>query len=133
LDGKSEYWSTPHELFARAFETWVFDRLQSREQSSDYLVRGNRRDQGSTDPDFPYPAGVERQAINQAFTQLIEAIQTRETEEGVQLYRQGAEESEPQAGRLAAGLLREALQASPELAGVEVVQDFDDLPLSTRI
>lgn len=135
LDGAgSSYWATPHEMFARAFEGWVFDQLQSRKQSSGYLVKGSRRDKGETDPDFPYPAGVERQAINKAFTTLMEAIDTRETEEGVQLYRQDAEQPEAaQDGvQVSADQLREALKASPELAGVEVVQDFEDLPLSTR-
>lgn len=56
-------------------------------------------------------------------------IETRETDSGVSLYRLDGGES----GQLQADAVTQALAASPELAGVKVVQSFDDLPLSARI
>lgn len=76
LDGgrKDSYWSTPHEMFARAFESWVFDRLDEKEVRSDFLVRKNK-DPASVSVEassFPYPLGDERKAINDVFDSLVD-------------------------------------------------------------
>ncbi|WP_139231006.1 LPD38 domain-containing protein [Geopseudomonas sagittaria] len=83
LDGKGKaYWSTPHEMFARSFEAFVLDRLMERGAQNDYLVSPVKRDQGVTDPDYPYPAGLERAAINRAFQTLVDAVEIREGVDG---------------------------------------------------
>lgn len=87
LSGKSEngYWTRPTEMFARAFESFVFDQLEA----SDYLVHGVEADRYADSARYkgnPYPTGAEREAINRAFGELIRALQTRETEKGLQLY-----------------------------------------------
>lgn len=128
LDGKGKpYWSTPHEMFARSFEAFVLDRLMERGAQNDYLVSPVKRDQGTTDPGYPYPAGLERAAINRAFDTLIGAIETRETEAGVGLYRLG------DGAGVSAAEVAAALAASPELSGIQVVQSFEELPLAARI
>lgn len=127
LDGKGKaYWSTPHEMFARSFEAFVLDRLMERGAQNDYLVSPVKRDQGATDPDYPYPAGLERAAINRGFDTLIGAIETRDTEAGVGLYRLG------DGAGVSADEVAGALAAAPELAGIQVVQSFEDLPLAVR-
>ncbi|MCM2317790.1 MAG: hypothetical protein NDI93_00490 [Pseudomonas sp.] len=128
LDGKGKpYWSTPHEMFARSFEAFVLDRLMDRGAQNDYLVSPVKRDQGVTDPGYPYPAGLERAAINRAFDTLIGAIETRETAAGIGLYRLG------DGAGVSAAEVAAALAASPELSGIQVVQSFEELPLAARI
>ncbi|MGQ5525751.1 LPD1 domain-containing protein, partial [Chitinimonas sp. PSY-7] len=75
-----------HEMFARAFETWVMDKLANNEASNHYLVSNNKRDKGDTDPDYPYPAGEERKVFNQAFERLISELKVQESEGGPLLY-----------------------------------------------
>lgn len=132
----TDYWTTPHEMAARAFQGYVEDMIAERGGKSPFLNYGPEN-VGIPTPwgwKRPFPAGEERKAINQAFNKLVDAIETRETEEGVQLYRQGSDQPAAEAGSapVSAEQLRETLKNSPELAGVEVVQDFEDLPLSTR-
>lgn len=62
LDAKErgEYWRRDHELFARAFEAWIEDELVERGMTNSYLVSGTRCE-------GPYPQGLERITINDAF------------------------------------------------------------------
>ena len=79
LSGKSGvdgYWARPNELFARAFESYVFDKIAAEGHSSQYLVQGVEPDRfrmGNYRGN-PYPAGEEREAINKAFDKLFAAI-----------------------------------------------------------
>jgi len=86
LSGKSEkgYWLRPTEMFARAFESWVFDKVTAMGARSDYLVHGveETRFAGGGYKGNPYPTGEERARINAAFDKLASTIQTRETEGG---------------------------------------------------
>lgn len=83
LDGNKPgkgYWATPVEMFARAFQSYVIDRLGEQAARNDYLSRPQK-------PNSPrYPAGEERRAINQTFDRLVQAILTRETDRGVAMY-----------------------------------------------
>jgi hypothetical protein len=78
LSGPSgEYWHRPAELFARAFESWVFDRLAEKGISSPYLVHGveEGRYAGPEYRGNPYPTGRERRVINDKFDALAQALQ----------------------------------------------------------
>ena len=90
LSGKSEngYWTRPTEMFARAFESWVFDRVTAMGARSDYLVHGVEEDRfaGGAYKGNPYPTGEERARINAAFDKLAQTIQTKETDKGVALF-----------------------------------------------
>jgi hypothetical protein len=68
-----KYWSEPEELFARAFESYVLDRLNGR---SDYLVHSVKGDTFSNEQykGNPYPAGAERNTINEAFDGFVESL-----------------------------------------------------------
>lgn len=78
LDSKRSkaYWSTDVELFARAFECWVFDTLAKRGVRSDYLVHGveENRFAEAKYRGNPYPAGEERIAINQQMDILMDSV-----------------------------------------------------------
>lgn len=93
LSGKSgDYWKRPTEMFARAFESYVFDKLGRK---SDYLVHGVEPDRYSKEKGYkgnPYPA-EDRPAINLAFDGLFETMQSKETDKGIALYdeREGAD------------------------------------------
>lgn len=77
-----DYWSRPHELFARAFESYVQDKLEDSGRKNTYLVAGTKNKyalvkKGGTDLE-PYPHGAERRQINAAFDKLFEAINTHQ-------------------------------------------------------
>ena len=83
---KGPYWARAHELFARAFESFMLDKLAGQGRRSDYLVHPANQAREETDPDYPYPAGAERTNINAAFEKLVAAVAHKATEEGVALY-----------------------------------------------
>ncbi|HNR90679.1 MAG TPA: hypothetical protein PKM65_20250 [Spirochaetota bacterium] len=83
-----EYWKRPWEMFARAFESYVYDKLAEKGVRNTYLVSGVskeeaarwgkeaqliEKDGGQTSP---YPIGEERKKINEAFDRLIGAIKS---------------------------------------------------------
>jgi len=80
LDGgvEGKYWSSTEEMAARAFQSWLEDRLASEDRRNDYLsVYADNK--YHTDPDSdkgwkPYPDGDERTRINQAFDRMFAAI-----------------------------------------------------------
>lgn len=86
LDGgrKAAYWSRPDELFARAFEAYVFDKLAADGHRSDYLVQGveDARYDGPMWTGNPYPSGDERAVIVNNFDVLFKNITTREGARG---------------------------------------------------
>lgn len=85
---QKDYWATPHEMIARAFESYVYDRLKEVDARNDFLAYEKHNDL----PAYrmfgvkPYPEGAERTAMNAAFGDLFDAIQTRETDRGVEMY-----------------------------------------------
>jgi len=62
---KKPYFSEPEEMFARAFESFVFDEIAAKGQRSDYLVHGVEQTRfASGYAGNPYPVGDERQGFN---------------------------------------------------------------------
>jgi hypothetical protein len=83
--GKGDnYWQRKHELFARAFESFVEDELNNTGNQSDYLVHSTHES-----PMSPwgaiYPQGKDRVAINNAFKKWKESLKTK-GEGGKMLY-----------------------------------------------
>lgn len=71
-DGSGKpYWSTSEELFARAFESYVHDKLAGQGRANTYLT--DQRGAGS--PGW-YPQGEERKRINKAMDQLVAHLRT---------------------------------------------------------
>jgi hypothetical protein len=83
--GKGDnYWQRKHELFARAFESFVEDELNNTGNKSDYLVHSTK--ESPTSPwGAIYPQGKDRVAINKAFKKWKESLKTK-GEGGKMLY-----------------------------------------------
>ena len=84
LDGgvAGKYWSRPHEMAARAFQSYLEDTLASQARKNDYLSVFASNEY-HIDPLLgiqwkPYPEGEERTRLNAAFAQLFEAIRTEQ-------------------------------------------------------
>jgi hypothetical protein len=77
--GGKKYWSTSLEMFARAFDAYVSDRLEEGAISNTYLSHAGRT--GDT-----VPGGDERLEINKAIDDLVSILKTKETDKGVTLY-----------------------------------------------
>lgn len=83
-----DYWTTPHEMAARAFQGYVEDKIAAQGARSPFLNYAPEN-VGILTPwgaKRPYPYGQERKAINEAFDQFVSVLQTRETDKGVMLY-----------------------------------------------
>jgi hypothetical protein len=84
IDGerKSPYWGQPREMAARAFQAWVEDRLSGSGRRNDYLS-AKADNKHYIDPIFgpikPFPEGEERERINRAFDELVEAMRAHGT------------------------------------------------------
>ncbi|HEY1034024.1 MAG TPA: PLxRFG domain-containing protein [Pseudoxanthomonas sp.] len=109
--GGKAYWSSKLEMFARAFQSYVLDRLAAKGQRSDYLtyqqmseeahkaLNSMLSDLGQPAQGDRFPRQAERARINDAFDLLLGEIQTRESDGGkVALFsRRGWDESFPDA------------------------------------
>jgi Large polyvalent protein-associated domain 1 len=74
---RGAYWAQPIELFARAFESWVEDRLADKGQRSSYLVDGTRYPY--EDPGAYLPAAdPHRGRINAAMDRFIGVLRARD-------------------------------------------------------
>ena len=75
---RNKYWSRMHEMFARAFQSYLEDKLAEQQRRNDYLsVYADNK--YHFDPLLgiqwnPYPEGEERERINAAFDRLFDAI-----------------------------------------------------------
>jgi hypothetical protein len=83
-----EYWGRPAELFARAFESFIMDKLQAQGMKNTYLVSGVAKEHAESygkilqvlEPiggkTSVYPIGSEREKINAAMEKLVSALKT---------------------------------------------------------
>jgi hypothetical protein len=74
---KKDYYSLPEEMFARAFEAYVHDKLETRQQKSEYLGARAHNKHYEAFGMKPFPEGDERTAINAAFDRLFETLKHR--------------------------------------------------------
>ena len=78
-----KYWSQTDELAARAFQSWIEDRLTEQDRQNDYLsVYADNKYHVDPLTGFewkPYPEGDERAQINAAFDGLFAAIREAKT------------------------------------------------------
>lgn len=66
----SDYWSRAWELFARAFETYIYDKLNNLGRANNYLVSGAYFDR----PEGVYPQEEERSDLFILFDHLMKTI-----------------------------------------------------------
>jgi hypothetical protein len=145
LDGKKSkpYWTTPHELFARAFEMYVADKISNADGRNDYLVASwklaeeintgvQALDEVLNEAKKRYPQGAEREAINAAFDVLFNEIKTKETENGIALFsRAGA--SGGMGVSNAQEIIDEISKKYPALPPVIVVADSSEMPADKKV
>lgn len=91
----SKYWNDPTELGARAFSVWVENELSKQNTSNDYLANNPRYAKAEVtdaqDKYMPYPFDTDADWMDEAFGNLFEVMQERETEDGnVALYQRGS-------------------------------------------
>jgi hypothetical protein len=84
----SSYWSTNHEMSARAFESFLDDQIKEAGYKNDYLVHSvsNGIYQMLYDAK-PYPEKEERAKINEAFKNLFKVIETKEEGDNVVMFQ----------------------------------------------
>ena len=101
------YWSTDVEMAARAFESYVIEKLQDQQGANDYLANIVSEDywkasealgmQGSDS--YPYPEAAEIPEVRAAYDNLFEVIETQETDDGNILMFSLERKSDPTAAR----------------------------------
>lgn len=78
LDSKKskKYYTEPHEMLARAFECFVYDKLEESGRPCDYLVHSVKGDLFRNDKytGNPYPSGEERATINGKMAEFASRI-----------------------------------------------------------
>lgn len=78
LDGasKTPYWSSRIELFARAFESYIWDKLAAQNKVAPALSLFSNPDRVLPFKNMPsaFPEGKEREAINQCLDELMNAV-----------------------------------------------------------
>ena len=70
LNMSSPYWKKPCELFARAFETYIYDKLAKAGRSNNYLVHGAYFDRIES----VYPIGEERNDLFVLYDNLMKVV-----------------------------------------------------------
>ena len=66
----SGYWTREWELFARAWETYIYDKLEKAGRANNYLVSGDYFDR----PERVYPQGDERSDLFELYERFVETI-----------------------------------------------------------
>lgn len=89
-----DYWSTRIEMSARSFEAYIVYKANQKGEVNDYLANIVGQDAWGAlveeeDSSYPYPTKQEMQEhIAPAFDALFDLLETRETEQGVELFQQ---------------------------------------------
>ncbi len=90
-DDKRDYWATNHEMFARAFEAYVLDKLASKEARNDYLVAASTAEGAVAERTLKvYPIGADRKAINDGFDALFGTVKHKQEDGKTLLYSRNA-------------------------------------------
>ena len=93
----TDYWTTPHEMAARAFQGYVEDQIAEQGNASRFLNYAPEN-QGIPTPwgiRFPFPRGKERKAINALFDEFIGTLRTEKTDKGTLLFSLSDEDRKP--------------------------------------
>lgn len=108
----TDYWTTPHELAARAFQGYVQDRLAERGGRSPFLNYAPE-DAAILTPwgwKRPYPAGRERVEINAAFDRMLGVLEARTGDDGNVVLSRAAEAQQARAESAGAAEIRRAVE-----------------------
>lgn len=69
-----KYWSSVEEMAARAFQSYLEDRMQGMGRRNDYLSAGADNGKYASSGAKPFPEGEERERINAALDGVFEAL-----------------------------------------------------------
>ncbi|TLP68252.1 hypothetical protein FEA48_30840 [Pseudomonas nitroreducens] len=133
-----DYWSTPEEMSARAFESYVIAKLADQDIRSDYLANIAPERVYNRETTYPYPTAAEIPAVRAAYDNLFQVIETKQDEAGnVALYSRGSYRAGgPVLKGVQASQLQRALQDRiagwRNAPGVQVVQAIEELPPRLR-
>lgn len=81
------YWTTDREMSARAFESYIINKLGAAGVSNDYLANVLSEGAFSREGSFPYPTAGEIDAVRAGFDGFFSAIQHREENGNTVLFR----------------------------------------------
>ncbi|NDC58248.1 MAG: hypothetical protein EBZ50_05370, partial [Alphaproteobacteria bacterium] len=78
---RGQYWSQSLEMAARAFQSYVEDKLAAQGRRNDYLSKfaDNATYRAAGSAFMPHPEGAERERINAAFDALFDVLRKRGT------------------------------------------------------
>lgn len=84
----TDYWTTPHEMIARAFQGYIEDKVADQGNVSRFLNYGPEGAAILTPwgLGYPFPKGKERIRINESIDDFITSLKTKEEGSGVVLY-----------------------------------------------
>jgi GGDEF domain-containing protein len=120
--GLGDYWRRPTEMFARAFEAFVQDKIAAEGNQSDYLVHG-ALGRG-------YPA-EDRPAVNAAIQKLVDTLRTRSEDGKEVLFRRStapAKHLTVTGVRAVVHRILEGFSVKPDVVVVDTLHDLDDHP-----
>ncbi|BDQ35937.1 hypothetical protein SYK_02970 [Pseudodesulfovibrio nedwellii] len=130
----SDYWTTNHEMAARAFSAFVEDKIAQEGNESYFLSYGSDNVFYQLNEIRPFPEGKEREAMNKAFKELFESLETKETSKGIALFSRA---DKPRRGMkkamLQGGAVRKLQRQAENALPLEVVQSENDLPAFIRV
>ena len=135
--GEDGYWSRIIERGARAFENYVIHKMQQEGYQNDYLANVRSIEEFARNPErFPYLLPEEVAPVAEAFDNLFSTIETRETDQGVALFRSA---SDPNTGAEGVVSVADAnatiegfVETYPGAPEMEVFASFADLPLEIQ-
>ena len=125
---KSDYWSRPTELGARAFAVWVERKLSEKGTSNDFLatnpVSSDWGDPEMVSKYYPYPIEGDFETLDTAFDNLFNAIEEKVDERtGNSVLQQRIGDKAPLTEEERA--LRDAVVGRLRESGIEVITDVD--------
>jgi len=128
----SDYWTTEHEMAARAFSAYVEDKVAEQGNQSDFLAYGSDNKFYRLFNIRPFPEGTERVAINQAFDKFIGEIKTKETDAGTAMFSRAATAGESIAARDLQAVIDTAKRNFSNLPKIVTLESPEDGPASLK-
>ncbi|HIF9289526.1 TPA: LPD5 domain-containing protein [Photobacterium damselae] len=107
LDKKrvKDYWSTPEEMSARSFESYLIAKLTDQNVRNDFLANivseqawnGDAKENSSLTNSYPYPNQAESESIRRAYDHLFNTIEENKFDDGrVMLFSKESFTPEPE-------------------------------------
>lgn len=86
-DKSDDYWSRIIERAARAFENYIIAKMADEGYHNDYLANVTKVEAFNKDSErYPYLLDSELEPVKQAFDELFDTLETKETDKGLMLF-----------------------------------------------